>query len=400
MMDKLLQDIRYALRLWRRKPGFAFVAIATLALGIGANTAMFSIVNAVLLRPLPFRDADRIVSVWGRTNAFPRGLLSYAEYEEIRKQTGTFASMAFWLPQSVNITGTDEPQRLVGTFATGSFFEVLGLRAERGRLFTEEESAPGTGKPVVVISRNTWKRRFNSDPSAIGATLTVNGTPLTVVGVLEPPFNQDTAPNDGYFISADLFIPVAQFPVPNGLAAAGPVMLGVAQARAGRRYRAGDVGSRRHPQAAGRQRRAVERGQPVVVHRAVGPLAVRRAGAGIGRRHVAPGADAAVRGGRRRAADCLRQRQPAAARARGRSRARDRPARRARREPDGGRQAADDRGAAARGRVVDRRPGSWDAWRWPASHGCARRPTCRFRPICRSTGRSCSSTARSRSRWR
>ena len=229
MMDKLLQDIRYALRMWRRKPGFAFVAIATLALGIGANTAMFSIVNAVLLRPLPFRDAARIVSVWGRTNAFPRGLLSYAEYDEIRKQAGTFASMAFWLPQSVNITGTDEPQRLVGTFATGSFFDVLGLRAERGRLFTEEESAPGTGKPVVVISRNTWKRRFNSDPSAIGATLTVNGTPLTVVGVLEPPFNQDTAPNDGYFISADLFIPVAQFPVPNGLAAAGPVMLGVAK---------------------------------------------------------------------------------------------------------------------------------------------------------------------------
>ena len=76
MSDKLLQDIRYALRLWRRKPGFALVAIATLALGIGANTAMFSIVNAVLLRPLPFRDAERIVSVWGRTNAFPRGLVS------------------------------------------------------------------------------------------------------------------------------------------------------------------------------------------------------------------------------------------------------------------------------------------------------------------------------------
>ena len=136
MVDRLLQDIRYALRLWRRKPGFAFVAILTLALGVGANTAMFSIVNAVLLRPLPYRDADRIVSVWGRTSAFPRGLLTYREFEEIGKLEQTFEAMAMWLPQSVNITGTDEPQRLVGTFATGSFFDVLGLRAERGRLFT------------------------------------------------------------------------------------------------------------------------------------------------------------------------------------------------------------------------------------------------------------------------
>ena len=93
MMDKLLQDIRFALRLWRRKPGFAFVAILTLALGVGANTAMFSIVNAVLLRPLPYRDADRIVSVWGRTSAFPRGLLTYREFEEIGKVGQTFEAI-------------------------------------------------------------------------------------------------------------------------------------------------------------------------------------------------------------------------------------------------------------------------------------------------------------------
>jgi len=94
VIDKVMQDVRYALRPWKRRPAFALVAILTLALGIGANTAMFSIVNAVLLRPLPYAHADRLVSVWGRTTAFPRGLVSYQEYEEIRKQTGTFEAMA------------------------------------------------------------------------------------------------------------------------------------------------------------------------------------------------------------------------------------------------------------------------------------------------------------------
>ena len=92
MVDRLLQDIRYALRLWMRRPAFAIVAILTLAIGIGANTAMFSIVNAVLLRPLPYANADHLVSVWGRTSSFPRGLLSYKEYEEIRKQSGALMS--------------------------------------------------------------------------------------------------------------------------------------------------------------------------------------------------------------------------------------------------------------------------------------------------------------------
>jgi putative ABC transport system permease protein len=230
--DKLMQDIRYALRLWRRRPGFAVVAILTLALGVGANTAMFSIVNAVLLRPLPYPHADRVVNVWGRTPAFPRGLLSYLEYEEIRK-SGTVDAMALFFPQSVNLTGVDEPQRLTGTFATGSFFDVLGLKPERGRFFTDEESAPGTVKPVVVIAHQTWQRRFNGDPAAIGATMTLNGVPLTVIGVITPTFDPDSVPTDGYYLSADLFIPAAQFPAPRGLHAAGPVMLGVARLKEG-----------------------------------------------------------------------------------------------------------------------------------------------------------------------
>src|SRR5204862_2398241 len=128
------QDVRYALRLWARRPAFAVVAMLTLAIGIGAKTAIFSIVNAVLLRPLPYAHADRLVSIWGRTPAFPRGLLSYKEYDEIRNQSRTLDAIGVYLGQSVNLTGVDEPQRLIGTFASGSFFDVLGLQAERGRL--------------------------------------------------------------------------------------------------------------------------------------------------------------------------------------------------------------------------------------------------------------------------
>jgi hypothetical protein len=235
MMDTLLQDVRYALRLWRKRPAFAFVAILTLALGVGANTAMFSIVNAVLLRPLPYANADRLVSVWSRTTAYPRGLLSYTEYEEIREQSGTLDTLGLYLAQSVNLTGVSEPQRLVGVFASGSFFDALGLKAERGRLYTEEESAPGSVTPVVVITHQLWRQRFNEDPSAIGQTLTLNGIALTIVGVLQPPFDAAEVPGGGYFIDGDLFLPAALWPAPRGLVAAGPVMLGVGRMKPGAR---------------------------------------------------------------------------------------------------------------------------------------------------------------------
>jgi putative ABC transport system permease protein len=234
MTDKLMQDVRYALRLWRRRPAFAAVAIFTLALGVGANTAMFSIVNAVLLRPLPYPDADRLVSVFAKSKDFRQGLLSYQEYEEIRRQSGTIASLGLFLGQSVNLTGSNEPQRLVGTFATGTFFDALGLKAERGRLFSEEDSAPGTVKPVVVLSHQLWRQRYNQDAAAIGQTLTVNGNPLTIVGVLASPFEASEVPGNGYFIGGvDLFLPVALYPTPRGLRAAGPALLGVGRLEPG-----------------------------------------------------------------------------------------------------------------------------------------------------------------------
>src|SRR5262249_50227249 len=152
MIDKVNQDLRYALRTWRRRPGFAAVAVLTLALGVGANTAMFSIVNAVLLRPLPFPYADRLVAVWGRIPGTPQPLASWPEFLEYRARARSFEALDVWLTQSVNLTGHREPQRIIGNFVSGSFFDTVGARAERGRLFTQEDSDPGATRPLVVIS--------------------------------------------------------------------------------------------------------------------------------------------------------------------------------------------------------------------------------------------------------
>jgi putative ABC transport system permease protein len=233
MHDMLRQDVRYALRTWRRRPGFAFVAVLTLALGIAATTAMFSIVNAVLLRAIPYQNADRLVMLWGRTQANPQTLVSYREYDAIRRDSRAFDATGLWLAQSVNLTGGDQPQRLIGAFVTGSFFDVLGLTAERGRLFRQDESEPGSAQPVVVITHAFWQRRFAADPSAIGATLTLNGTPLTIVGILASPFDPATVPAGGWFLNCDALIPAGQFPGRNDLSGMGPSLIGVARLRPG-----------------------------------------------------------------------------------------------------------------------------------------------------------------------
>src|SRR5262245_39461085 len=236
MIDKLWQDLRYAIRTWTKRPAVAIVAILTLAIGIGANTAMFSVVNAVLLRPLPYAHADRIVMLWSvvtgpqTLSGNPHGLVYYQEYRELTRQSTSFDAIGFWFPQSVNLTGVSEPQRLIGSFVNGSFFDVLSLRAERGRLFTEEDSAPGTVKPYVVISHSVWQQRFEGKDSAIGQTMTLNGVPLTIVGVLAPPFDVKTVPSDGWFIGSDVRMPVAQFPA---LSLATTTMLSVAGMKPG-----------------------------------------------------------------------------------------------------------------------------------------------------------------------
>jgi putative ABC transport system permease protein len=236
-MDKLQQDIRYALRLWRRRPGFALIAILTLSLGVGANTAIFSIVNAVLLRPLPYKDAERLMALPVRTPTNPRSLVSYDEYVAFAAQRDTFDAVGLWRGQSVNLTAVDEPRRVVGNYISGSFFDVLQLTAARGRLFDEADTAPGSAKPVAVISELFWERQFNRDPAAIGKTLTLDGTPMTVIGVLASPFDMTHVPVGGWFVNYDVFIPVGLFPVPANVPRAAlnasPSMLSVARLKSG-----------------------------------------------------------------------------------------------------------------------------------------------------------------------
>src|SRR5207247_351506 len=128
-MDKVSKDIRFGLRSWRRRPGLAAIALVTLALGIGVNTAMFSIVNGVLVRALPFRHAERLVLIWGRTPTNPQTVVSFNEFQEFRRDNRTFDEVALWLTQSLNLTGNSEPQRITGSFVSGTFFDVVGLKA-------------------------------------------------------------------------------------------------------------------------------------------------------------------------------------------------------------------------------------------------------------------------------
>ena len=164
MLDTLLQDVRFGARVLAKHRGFTAVAVLTLALGIGANTAIFSVVNAVLLRPLPFERPDRLVRVYGtspRRNNFARPH-SYLNFSDLRAQNQTFESMAAYSGSSAALSGADAPEQITGAVASGDIFVVLGTRPLVGRLLTPEDEKPG-GSPVVVISHGLWQRRFGGD---------------------------------------------------------------------------------------------------------------------------------------------------------------------------------------------------------------------------------------------
>ncbi|HEX8722314.1 MAG TPA: ABC transporter permease [Pyrinomonadaceae bacterium] len=187
-MRTLLQDIRFGLRTLLRRPGFTLVAVLTLALGVGANTAIFSVVNAVLLRPLPLlKEPGRLVIVYETTQQSPREYVSVPNLEDYRAGARSFESFATFVPQSVNLTGGSEPERVVGGFATSSFFRVAGVEPARGRAFLPEDDREGAGL-VAVLGHDLWQRRFGSDPDILGKTLVFNGEPYTVVGVMPEGF--------------------------------------------------------------------------------------------------------------------------------------------------------------------------------------------------------------------
>jgi putative ABC transport system permease protein len=189
-MNSLLQDLRYGARMLLKNPSFTVVAVITLALGIGANTAIFSVVNAVLLQPLPFTEPDRLVWVWGNIrNGGNRASVSPLDYLDYRAQNTTFEQFAatFSVPASFNLTGSGDPERLEGAVATGNFFQALGVSAALGRTFLLENEKPGRDQ-VVVLSHRLWQRRFGGEPSIIGKTLTLDGKSFEVIGVMPPGF--------------------------------------------------------------------------------------------------------------------------------------------------------------------------------------------------------------------
>lgn len=184
-MDTLLHDIRYSVRILLKRPGFALVAVITLALGIGANTAIFSVVNAVLLRPLPFKSPDRLMTVW-ETNLKQgqvHGAVGGANYTDWKNQNQAFETLAAYFNWNYNLTGGDEPQRLRAVLVSGECFQTLGVEAEAGRALTTEDDQDGKDD-VIVLSHTLWRNRFGASPDIIGQPVVLNGRGHTVVGVM------------------------------------------------------------------------------------------------------------------------------------------------------------------------------------------------------------------------
>jgi putative ABC transport system permease protein len=188
VIDDTWQDIRYAVRTLARSPGFALVALFTLMLGIGANTAMFSVVNAVLLRPLPFADPDRLVMIWTSDPArnIHESATSFPTFMDWRQQSRSFAEMAFWRTHAGTLTGGDEPERVVGVMASSNLFPLLGVTPAAGRTFSASDEQ--SRQAVVVISHRLWQRRFGSSSTAIGQSIEIDGHRLEVIGVMPDGF--------------------------------------------------------------------------------------------------------------------------------------------------------------------------------------------------------------------
>jgi len=186
----LLQDVRYAWRSLSKDPGFTLVAVTCLALGIGINTSIFSVVDGVLLQPYPYQDAERITVIDGRNQKLHinRAGMSYLDYRDIRDQNTTLVSVAAFGRRSLTISdGVSEPERFNGATITWNLFDLLGTPPVLGRNFGPEDDRPGA-EPVVMLSHEIWQTRYSGDPSVVGRAISINGRPHTVVGVMAPRF--------------------------------------------------------------------------------------------------------------------------------------------------------------------------------------------------------------------
>jgi hypothetical protein len=188
-LDTLVQDLRYGIRMLANSPGFTIVAVITLALGIGANTAIFSVVNAVLLQPLPFTESDRLVQLWETETAVPMAPLAGPDYFDWRSQNQTLqATTLFGWPTSLNLSSTGEADHVFGIPAEANFFSVLGARSLIGRGFLDGEDQAGRNH-VVILSYGLWQRRFGGKPEALVQEIELSGEKYRIVGVMPANFD-------------------------------------------------------------------------------------------------------------------------------------------------------------------------------------------------------------------
>src|SRR5205823_11007120 len=201
IMQKIWQDLRYGIRMLLKSPGITFVVILALALGIGANTAIFSVVDAVLLRPLPYEESDRLVFLNETSKVMDEISISYPNFTDWRNQNHVFEKIGVYNRSSYNLTGSGEAERIPTAQVSADLFSPLHANALIGRVFTNVEDQPGAA-PVVILGYGLWQRRFGGQTSILNQTLTLNGKGYTVIGVM---------PSDyAYPSRVDMWVPVGQ----------------------------------------------------------------------------------------------------------------------------------------------------------------------------------------------
>ncbi len=209
-MRNLLQDLQYAGRQLVKSPGFAIVAILTLALGIGANTTIFSVVNGVLLNPLPYPHADRLVTLFHNKPNFTKGSISYPNFLDWQRDNQSFEAMVAYRYGNEKLTGSGEPENLSGRMVSAGFFEMLGVKPLLGRSFTSDEDRLGAN-PTVTISEGLWKRKFASNPHIVGQAIVLDGVPRTIVGVIPACFQL----RQWNFRPGEIYTPVGEYRDPH-----------------------------------------------------------------------------------------------------------------------------------------------------------------------------------------
>jgi predicted permease len=209
-MRSLLQDLQYAVRQMRKSPGFAVIAILTLAIGIGANTTIFSVVNGVLLNPLPYPHAGRLVVLFHNKPNFTKGSISYLNFLDWQRDNRSFEAIAAYRWGNATLTGSGEPENLSGKMVSAGFFEILGVDPLPGRTFTADEDRLGAN-PTVMISEGLWKRKFASSPRILGQAIVLDGRPRTIIGIIPASFQL----RQQNFRPVDMYTPVGEYTDPH-----------------------------------------------------------------------------------------------------------------------------------------------------------------------------------------